>query len=84
MENLILKKEAKKNGLNIYAVVRNREVIETRVSRNNYIAASVLFIPTEGYEVFFHCNVDKIGKGESELIRRKHPECLMGVAFIAE
>ncbi len=84
MENLFLKKKVKKNGLNVYAVVHNKEVIETRISRNNYIAASVLFCPKEGYEVFFHSHTDKIGKGESEQIRKKRPECSIGVAYINE
>ena len=84
MKNLILKKEVKNNGLKVYTVVHNKEVIETRVSRNDYVAASVLFIPKEGYEVFFHSHTDKIGKGESEQMRNKRPECSIGVAYINE
>lgn len=80
MENLILKKKIIKNGSKVYVVIRNNEVIETRISKNDYIAASVLFTPKQGYEIFFHCHTNKIGKGDFGL--KKQPECSIGVAYL--
>ncbi len=84
MKNLILKKKIRKNGLKVYLVIRNSEVIETRVSPNDYVAASVLFTQKKGYEIFFHCHTDKIGKGDSEQMRKKRPECSIGIAYLKQ
>lgn len=63
MKNLIIKKQETTGGNKRYNVQLGNEVIDTCISRNDYVAASVLFSRANGYEVTYHVQFENIGKG---------------------
>ncbi|MBV5348826.1 hypothetical protein JZU61_04235 [bacterium] len=54
METQLIKKQIKTRASKIYNILCNGRVVDTRISNNDYQAATVFFRPGEGYEAIYH------------------------------
>lgn len=82
MKDLIIKKQELTGGNKIFKVLQGNDVVDTCISRNDYVAATVLFSQAKGYEVTYHVNPENIGKGSLIESKRTKQEYSFCVAYL--
>ena len=79
MEAKMFKKQIKTRSSKIYNILCNGRVVDTRISNNDYIAATVFFRPGEGYEAVYHLTADNL---ENKAKLKRSGSSLVGVAIL--